>query len=384
MGQRILLKIGSSVVTTPQGNPDHESLALIARAIAERKVAGDQFLIVGSGAEEWGRRVAQLDEDFDVDESRIEQRGVLRATLRQQIRTIAGQPLIVRHYADAFARQDLCLIHLLVARQDLAEQSRFDRLRSVVMNLLRLGLVPFFAHNALAIHSEPAFGGEDELACLLATSLQVDRLILMTDVDGIFDGPPSDSNSTPIREILDLEATAIRGLEEFGDGVRAKLEAARLLRGFGIEMQIINGRSLGSLRDALSGSTAVGTRFPARGRKLKLRKSWVALAADSRGSVCVSSFLADSLAAGKPASILLIGVEKADGEFRNRDVVTVVDISDRKLGRGQVRMSIGDLKQYLEHRRVGMDSRPSSTILIHCDEFVPAPTTEIESSRSDG
>jgi glutamate 5-kinase len=374
---RIAIKIGSSVLSTDQNGPDDQALSQIIADIVDIRRIGHEVCIVTSGAIVWGRHKPELDKKFPVVEASNLRRSGQKRLLREQILASVGQPLLIARYAALFSSHNVNIAQLLLTRQDLADQGRFESLRSVTVNLFQLGIVPIFNENDVLSAEEIDFSDNDQLACMLATALQVSKLVILTNVEGLYDKPPTDPSAKIIREVKnidELNVTVTEGKSTIGrGGMKSKLEAARLVTSFGVEMSIVNGKRAGVLRHLLLEGKPTGTLFLPRGPKLKQRRSWLALAAQSRGEIIVSTFLAEALLARRPASILLIGVEKVVGSFRKNDVVTVKDMGGKTLGRGEVRMSSEELGAKIEKRRQQEEVELFGSEVIHCDYFVTSP-----------
>ena len=316
--------------------------------------------------------------------SRSQKRGEYRSLLREQILASVGQPLLMAKYQKFFKGFGVDIAQILVTRANLSEQESYESLCEVVNNLLALGIVPIFNENDVLSPEELDFSDNDQLACMISAAFKADKLVLLTNVDGVYDRRPDEPGARRIPVVEDVEQVlrfADKSRSDVGKGgMQSKLEVARVVTGFGIGMYIANGGEPRVLSRLLLRDEALGTSFPARGKKLRQTKSWVALAAASRGDIVVSTFCAELLKAKKPSSILLIGVEDVAGDFEEGDVVSVRDLSGTTLGRGQSRMSASEIRG----RKAEMANDPSgglisggkrdkTHIVIHADYFVFAP-----------
>lgn len=374
---RIAIKIGTSVLSVDNNRPDDIALSQLVEGIAAIHAAGNEVFIITSGAIVWGHAVTGWNADFHVEEPSAVRRASQRHLLREQLLAAVGQPAMTAAYASLLSRHGANIAQILITRQDMADQSRYESIRSVAINLLLSRVIPLFNENDVLSSEEIAFSDNDQLACMLATALQADRLIILTNVDGLFDRPPELTGSQLIREVAnidDLHVAVAQGRSRIGTGgMKSKLEAARLATSFGIEMMLANGKRRRILQEIVLDEKPYGTLFLPRGVRLKQRKGWMALAAGSRGELTVSSFLAESLAARKPASILVIGVEQVEGDFQRNDIVTVKDVRGRVLGRGEVRMSSQEVREKIQRRRDGEETELYGSEVIHCDYFVHTP-----------
>jgi glutamate 5-kinase len=311
---------------------NHTRLRTIVRDVRDLQAANIEVLIITSCVASHAKRIL-------ADGPSFADGGANGNHLReQQILAAIGQPLAFAPYHEVFREHGMHLAQIVAARHDIADQARYESLRSVTMTLLKTNIVPVFTHNG--VFSESCESCEEEqFAAIIATAMQVDKMII----------------------VCENETEAMLQ------------EAEKLVTSFGADLHVVNGNGSGSLRDLLLESKSVGQVFAARGPKLKQRKSWVGLVARSRGTIVVSSFLADTLLARRPASILLIGVESAAGSFRKNDVVTVKDLNGKTLGRGEVRLSSEELADKLAQRHVGKAVHTFGYEVIHCDYFVYEP-----------
>ena len=207
-------------------------------------------------------------------------------------------------------------------------------------------------------------------------AFQADKLVILSNIDGLFAKAPVVGSPQLVREVDDLDSILGTLCDEKDEvekeRIRSRIEAARMVTSFGIEMHIMNGTKERILINSFIEGIANGTVFRSHGVKLKQRKGWVALAAQSKGVIVVSTFLAEAINTRKPVSILLIGVEKVTGNFNKNDVVTVKDTDGKVLGRGEVRYSSDELIKLVQKRINGEKMEFFGSEVIHCDYFVIA------------
>jgi glutamate 5-kinase len=376
---RIAIKIGAPVLTGADGQADLRPLSYLVESIALSIKNRCQVILITSGAIISGYQVGGLASDFPVELFATGQPGELRQLLRKQVAASVGQPHLMSSYIEHFQMHGLQAAQLLVTRQDLAAQQRYESLVLVTTNLLKLGIVPIFNANDPLSTEELRTSDNNQLAGMLATAFQVERLVIMTDTSGLYAGPEASQPSAVIENLDSLDSGDLtdRPGEPQSPAVRSLLEAARLVTGFGVEVVVANGKDSNAIRGLLVDGEGTGTVIRPRGQRLGHRKSWIAMSAKSRGDVVVSSFLADRLAQRRPGSILLIGVEAVEGSFRPNDVVTVKDLAGRILGRGEVRLAADELRQRLARREGGNDVDHWGVEVIHCDYFVAAPVQKL-------
>lgn len=353
----------------------NQYLDFIVEDIVKLRTVGNEILVVTSDASFVGKNQNNFHNEFEVDDHRY---GVWRdrSQLREKICSVIGQPLLIRRFVELFGNLNQLIAQILLTRADLADQTRYESIRVMTLNLLKLGIIPIFSENDVLLAGKIGIGDSDQLACMLATAFQADKLIILSNVDGIFE-KSSAGNLQLVHEVTNLDGiynitSSPDKLNEQGTA-RSRLEAARLVTSFGIEMHMMNGIRERILSDYFINGIPHGTRFPARGLKLKQRKGWIALAALSKGEIIVSTFLAEAIKTRKPASILVIGVEKVIGNFSKNEVVTVKDIDGSVLGRGEVRYSSEELMQLVQKRIDGERMEFYGSEVIHCDYFVRSP-----------
>lgn len=366
---RVLIAVGEDVFRQPAGSDG--CIARLIKGIGELKRNGNEVLVVSAGADALGVGQGDLGTEFQVRHTRS---NATAARLRYQLRTAVGQALLAKRYVDESTDQGELVAQIVVTRADLADQGRYESLRVATMNLLTLGILPIFSENSILTWRESQESGAEQLGCILATALQADVFVILAGPNAIYDG----------HSIVSIEELSARlGASDDG-GLREKMQAATMVTSFGIEAWILNATADHVLSHALVEEKPSGTRFAARGRRLRRHKSWVALASLSKGDLVVSCFLADSLTAGKPASILLLGIEQVTGTFSKGDVVTVKDTEGRVLGRGEVRLDSSAILEHIQSRVSGTDlAAVYGAEVIHCDYFVPTPSTPTVRARGE-
>lgn len=347
---RVVIKLDSAVCAPGVRAQAEREIEHLAAEVAAIMRAGHEAIVVLAGASVWGSYL-QLPtvRREDVHASRGKRGEQL---LELQTLAAVGQSLLIEQVVRQFATQDLPVGQILITRNDLADQFRYENVRLVTLKLLAMGAIPIFNENDVLSAEEIDSTDNDQLACMLATALQADKVMLVKGAS-LGDGPQSRAR----RASTD--------------------EAVRLLTGFGVEVSILSGDGLNGWSRALTGDAGVGEVFPPRDVKLRQRKSWVALAAQSRGELVVSTFLAEALRNRRPVSILVIGVEQVIGSFQRNDVVTVKDIDGVTLGRGEVKVSSRELLELVAKRLRGEKLELFGSEVIHCDYFVGTPRGEV-------
>ena len=338
---RIVVKLGTHVVMRDGAELARERIDAIVGSLVGLRKAGRQVLLVSSGAVGMGMRVLGLTE-------RPRSLG-----LRQACAAV-GQGHLMSVYTQAFAARGVTTAQVLLTQDDLADRDRALCLRTTLMRLLELGVVPVLNENdsvsvtelveyRRAQGAQPAprgpgaFGDNDGLAALVAVSLDADALVMLTNVGGLFSANPKlDPSATLIAELNDVDdgtfARASGGSAGGTGGMASKLAAAQLASSEGTAVLIAGGEP-GVLERALAGED-VGTLVSVTRRPARLRH--IAVGARHRGALVVNEGALAALTGAKKASLLPIGIIGVDGTFEKGDVVEIRDGSGRVHGRGLV------------------------------------------------
>ena len=366
--RRIVLKVGTTVLTGPDGGVDGARLEAIVAAAADLRRRGRQVLVVSSGAVGLGKNALGLDR-VPVD---LEERQACAAV---------GQSRLVGLYEEAFSRFGHLSAQVLLTEGDFDDRLRYLNLRSTLMTLLRRDVVPVINENDAVSTEElaydesatrPVFGDNDRLSALVASKLGADLLVLLTDVDGLFDRDPRAHPDARLLDRVDVGDPADGAVEAGGrgselgrGGMASKVAAARLVARAGCHAVIASGHAPGALAAALAGDT-VGTWFPARG-ELAAKRRWIAFAARPRGRLELDPGAVDALE-NRGASLLAAGVRRVEGEFRPGDVVELTGPDGRLIGRGMVYCDAAGARDWCGGRPpVGIRNHHA---LVHRDHLV--------------
>lgn len=321
--ERVVVKVGSTSLTTPDGVLAPEPLTRLVDAVAARRVAGTQLVVVSSGAVAAGilpLRLAARPRDL--------------AT--QQAAASVGQGALVAAYSAAFARHGLTVGQVLLTADDLIRKQHYVNARRAMTRLLRLGVVPVVNENDAVATDEIRFGDNDRLAALVAHLVRADALLLLSDVDGLYDRPPQQPGATRIEQVRSEQELAGVRIGTAGSGVGTggmvtKVEAARVATGAGIPTLLTSADNASA---ALAGE-AVGTLFvPTAGRPAS-RMLWLAHASAPQGRLIIDDGAVRALIT-KKASLLPAGVMRVEGDFDEGAPVEVCDRTGRVIARGLV------------------------------------------------
>ena len=336
--RRIVVKVGSALVTADGRGLDREAIAEWARQIAHLKSAGREVVLVSSGAIAegmqrlgWSRRPSAVHD--------------------QQAAAAVGQMGLIQVYESSFAKFGLHTAQILLTHDDMSDRKRYLNARSTLRTLLALNVIPVINENDTVVTEEIKVGDNDTLGALVASLIEADVLIILTDQQGLYSADPrKDPSATLIRDgrAADpaLEAMAGGAGTILGKGgMLTKILAARRAARAGISTIIASGREP-DLLTRLADGEAIGTHLKAEPLSLAARKQWLADHVQVRGTVTIDEGAARVLTAGGK-SLLPIGVIGCSGDFERGAVVTCVAADGREIARGLVNYSALETQQIL-------------------------------------
>ncbi|MCO5165426.1 MAG: glutamate 5-kinase [Planctomycetes bacterium] len=364
--RRVVLKVGTRVLTHDTGRVALARLFAVVEAAAALRHEGREALIVSSGAVGLGRDALGLGETpVDLAE--------------RQACAAVGQTRLMGLYHEGFARLGLVCGQVLLTQSDFDDRLRYLNLRTTLETLLRRGVVPVINENDAVATEElallegegrPVFGDNDKLSALVATKLGAELLVLLTDVEGVYDRDPrGDPGARLLARVDDAdEALALAGGPGSAvsrGGMRSKVEAAAIAQRGGCHAVIASGRRQHAIDEAVRGA-GTGTWFPA-GEGLPARQRWIAFAAAPRGTLHLDPGAVEAVR-GRGASLLPRGVVRIEGEFRRGDVVVLRGPGGDVVGRGMAHVDAAAARRWLEGERPeGLRSRHA---LVHRDHLV--------------
>ena len=323
---RVVVKVGSSLlVEKATGRLHRKWLQSLVREIARLRGRGQQVVLVSSGAIALGRRYLGL---------RPEQRKLEE----QQAAAAAGQIILAHAYQELLNRHDIKVAQVLLTLDDTESRRRYLNARNTLQTLLELGVVPVINENDTVASAEIRYGDNDRLGARVAEMTSADVLVLLSDVDGLYDADPTRTAGArlipEVREITpDIEALAGASGTEFGSGgMVTKLVAARMALSAGCDTVIASGKRLRPLAAIEAGKPC--TWFVSAGSPLAARKQWIAGTLKPRGQLTIDPGAELALAGGR--SLLPVGVVAVEGRFGRGDAVTVRNRDGRDLARGLV------------------------------------------------
>jgi glutamate 5-kinase len=363
--KRLVVKIGSALlVDEDSGDLRRDWLDALADDVAAFHKRGQQILLVSSGAIAVGRRrlgLTRKDRALRLEE--------------KQAAAAAGQIRLAHAYEQALARHGITVAQILVTPDDTEERRRHLNARNTLMQLLSFGAIPVINENDTVGTAEIRFGDNDRLAARVAAMVSADALVLLSDIDGLYERDPrTDAAARRLPEVAAItpEIEAMAGAAPVGSssgGMVTKLQAAKIATASGCRMAIADGRALHALKSLEDGAAC--TWFLATATPMTARKTWIAGALNPVGSISVDAGAERALREGR--SLLPVGVRSVAGRFERGDAVAIVTADGQEIGKGLSAYSSEDAA-----RIAGHNSREIEAILgyrgrgeiIHRDDLV--------------
>ncbi len=331
--KRIVVKVGSGVISDCNGL-NTAAIAQLTRDVESLLKRGYEVVLVSSGA------VAAGKGDLGIV-------GRPRTIPLKQAAAAIGQSRIISIYEDAFRAHDRKVAQVLLTRDDLANRRRYLNARNTLMTLLDYGIIPIINENDTVVVDEIRFGDNDNLSAMVTNLLEANLLVILSDVDGLYDSDPRDNpEARLIHEVprisAEIEAVAGDSGSDIGTGgMTTKIRAAKRASLYGVGTVIINGRKPGLLPRLLDGED-LGTYFlPARNR-MAAKKHWIAFTKKPRGKLFIDDGAVTALTKnGK--SLLPSGIEGVDGGFDRGDAVRLCSLDGEEFAKGVINYSLAEL-----------------------------------------
>lgn len=362
--KRIVIKIGSVLLVEEETSRIHRRwLDALADDIAACRARGQDVVLVSSGAIAVGRRHLGLAPTAAL---RLDDKQAAAAT---------GQIRLAHAYQESLARHDITVAQILLTATDTEERRRHLNARGTIGALLRLGAVPVINENDTVATEEIRFGDNDRLAARVAQMISADTLVLLSDIDGLYDRDPTadgEAQLIPVVEAVTPEIEAMAGAPRPGDssgGMVTKLQAARIAYGAGCRMVIADGRGLSPLAALIKGARCTWFLPPAE--PLTARKRWISGSINPLGTLVLDAGAVGALGQGK--SLLPAGVTAVEGSFERGDLVLLKGPDGAELGRGLAGYASADALRIKGYKSGDIESRlgyRGRDEMIHRDDLV--------------
>jgi glutamate 5-kinase len=359
--RRVVVKVGSSSVASAGGGLDAESIDDLVDAVAAIVTAGRQVVLISSGAIAAGL-------------APLRRTGRPSDLATQQAAASVGQGLLLARYAAAFDRHGRAVGQVLLTAGDLVRRAHYRNAQRTLSRLLALGAVPVVNENDTVATDEIRYGDNDHLAALVAHLVQADALVLLSDVDGVYDADPSRPGARRLRVVgpgdLDGIPLGRAGRSGVGSGgMITKVEAARIAAGSGVPALVAAAADVGP---ALAGADVGTLFFPTTDRRPPARLLWLAHASAPAGRLRLDDGAVAAVRGGR-ASLLAAGVTGVDGRFTAGDAVDLVDPAGGVVARGLVGYDADELPGLLGRSTRELAAALGSSYereVVHRDDLV--------------
>jgi glutamate 5-kinase len=350
--KKIAVKIGSNVLTRADGTLDITRMSALVDQISQLHKKGVEIVLISSGAVASGRSVMGITRKMDV----VDQR---------QLFSAVGQAKLINHYYDLFREHGIMVGQVLTMKENFSSRRHYLNQRNCMRVMLENKVIPIVNENDTVSVTELMFTDNDELSGLIASMMDMNALIILSNIDGIYNGSPTNPDSKVIRQIekgQDISDFIQSSKSTFGrGGMLTKTSIAHKIADEGIDVIIANGKNDSILIQLLDKkSEVVCTRFVASASEVSSVKKWIAHSEGfAKGEIHVNENAANVLTGEKAVSLLPIGATKIVGDFEKDDIVKIINHKGKFLGVGKA--------QYDSEKASEMIGKKNQKPLIHCD-----------------
>lgn len=335
--KRVVIKIGSGVISTDAGLED-ERVAAISADICRLLDRGLEVIVVSSGAISAGKGQLGIT-------------GRPQTIPQKQAAAAIGQTQIILKYKETFQISNYNVAQVLLTRDDLSNRRRYLNARNTVMTLLEYGVTPIVNENDTVVVEEIRFGDNDNLSALVTSLVEADLLIILSDVDGLYDQDPADNPQAEFLSLVErvtpaIDAMAGKSRGNLGvGGMNSKLKAVKRAALSGVGTLIANGRTLNILSRIFSGEE-IGTYFLPAQSKLTAKKHWIAFSKKPRGKLLIDEG-GQRAVIKQGKSLLPSGICGVDGSFERGDAVRLCNRDGEEFARGVISYSLAEMLQIM-------------------------------------
>lgn len=363
----IVVKIGSSSITTIEGTIDRSRVNSLCEEVAALHELGHNLVIVTSGAIAAGLLPLNMI-------------GVERPKDSETLQAVSaiGQGHLIRTYQEIFSDYGLVAGQVLLTPLDFFLRTQYLHARSTLNRLLELGAVPIVNENDAVADDEIRWGDNDRIAALVAHLVDADLLLLLTDTEGVLTADPKiDKQASLIEEIIEIDQTLEDQVGGSGSvhgsgGMTSKVAAAKIAAWSGVPTLIAHAHRPNVVKDAVNGAPGTGTVIHARSTRLGARRLWIAFAVGSKGRITVDAG-AKKVLQERRVSLLPAGVVAVTGSFTSGDAVEICGPDEIVFAKGLVRHNSSDLDLAVGKQTENLPEGLSSEV-VHADDLVVLPT----------
>ena len=361
---RIVIKIGSALLVDPEGNLRKNWLNSLIDDISELIASGKEILIVSSGAIALGR--SQLGSFQKPEQLKLDQ---------SQAAAAIGQIELSRAYNESLNRHRLSCGQILLTLGDTETRRRYLNARATINTLIQSSVIPIINENDSVATAEIRYGDNDRLAARVASMVNADLLVLLSDIDGLYSQPPTDNPNATHLEYVEVITAEIENMagestnQNSQGGMKTKIEAAKIATAAGTTMVIGSGKSDNPIAKIVEGARS--TWFAPAQNPVNDRKKWIAGGLEVAGLIVVDSGAIVALESGK--SLLPAGVTQVTGNFSRGDTVEIADLNGVRIGRGLIEYDSNDAREILGLQSTEIQAvlrRPIRSTMVHRDNLV--------------
>ena len=334
--KRVVVKVGTSTLAYPNGRMNLEHMDMLVKQLSDLNNRGLEVLLVTSGA--IGAGLGKMNKD--------KRPGTIP---EKQAAAAVGQGLLMHIYEKLFSEYGITVAQILLTKEDMSDRRRFLNARNVLFQLLKEGVIPIINENDTIAVDEIKFGDNDTLSAIVAGTVEADLLILLSDIDSLYDSNPRENPlARPIVYVEEITAE-IEGMaggagSSLGTGGMAtKIKAAKIATASGTAMVIASGDEENMVSEILKGKMK-GTWFKPMSHPLQARKRWIAFGQKIKGRITIDEGAEKALVEGRK-SLLPGGVVSIEGSFQKGDEVLVLNSAGQEIARGLVNYSSRETKK---------------------------------------
>lgn len=350
--RKIAVKVGSNVLTRPDGKLDITRMSALVDQIALLHRQGVEIVLISSGAVASGRSILGINKKMDV----VDQR---------QLFSAVGQAKLINHYWDLFREHGITVGQVLTMKENFGSRRHYLNQRNCMQVMLENKVIPIVNENDTVSVTELMFTDNDELSGLIASMMDMEALIILSNVDGIFNGNPNDPESKVINRVQqgeDVSDFIQTNKSTFGrGGMGTKTTIARKIADEGIDVFIANGKRDNVLVHLMENKAEIPcTHFVASKESVSSVKKWIAHSQGfAKGEIHVNANAVAALTGEKAVSLLPVGVTRIAGDFEKDEIVRIIDDQGKQIGVGRVQYSSGKAREVMGKK----NHKP----LVHCD-----------------